>query len=121
MNRTDPSAPTTARRASGLEPWHVYHVYHVYMVRCGDGTLYTGIARDVARRLAEHAEGRGAKYLRGRGPLELVLKRRIGALGLALSVEHALKRLPRARKEELVLSRARVDALVRERRRASRA
>jgi len=74
----------------------------IYLVRRADGGLYTGIAIDVRRRLAEHEAGRGAKALRGRGPLHLVLRRRIGALGLALRVEHALKQLPKATKERLV-------------------
>jgi len=46
--------------------------WYVYILRCGDGTLYTGITDDVDRRLAAHRAGRGAKYTRGRGPLELV-------------------------------------------------
>lgn len=75
----------------------------LYMVRCRDGSLYTGIATDVPRRLAEHAApgGRGARYLRGRGPLKLVLQRRIGPRPLALRVEAGVKRLTRAGKEEL--------------------
>jgi len=78
--------------------------WSVYLVRCGDGSLYTGIARDVERRLEEHrsAEGKGAKYLRGRGPLELVLEHPVGERGLALRVEGRIKRLRREEKEELV-------------------
>ncbi len=78
--------------------------WHVYLVRCGDGSLYTGIATDVRRRFAEHQEGapRGARRLRGRGPLELVLERAVGDRGLALRLERRIKRLPRRRKEELV-------------------
>lgn len=72
------------------------------MVRRADGALYTGIATDVVRRFAQHGTGRGAKALRGRGPLQLVLRRRIGALGQALRIEHALKQLPKASKERLV-------------------
>ena len=77
--------------------------WSVYLVRCGDGSLYTGIALDVERRLTEHREDkvRGAKYLRGRGPLELVFEEEIGSRGLAQRVEYALKRWPRARKERL--------------------
>ncbi|MBT8330889.1 MAG: GIY-YIG nuclease family protein, partial [Deltaproteobacteria bacterium] len=48
--------------------------WYVYMLRCCDGSLYTGIATDVERRFAEHQSNSGAKYLRGRGPLALVLK-----------------------------------------------
>jgi putative endonuclease len=78
--------------------------WHVYFVRCRDGALYTGIATDVSRRLAEHEQGagKGAKYLRGRGPLLLVLNKAVGRRGLALRVEARIKRLPKARKEELV-------------------
>jgi putative endonuclease len=78
--------------------------WYVYLLRCGSGALYTGIATDVSRRLAEHreAKGKGAKYLRGRGPLRLVFKKAVGAKGLALSVEGRIKRLPKARKEALI-------------------
>ena len=47
-------------------------MWYVYILRCGDGTLYTGSTDDVERRLAAHRAGKGAKYTRGRGPLELV-------------------------------------------------
>jgi putative endonuclease len=78
--------------------------WHVYLIRTRDGSLYTGIARDVGRRLDEHELGspRGARFLRGRGPLELVYDRRVGARGLALQVEHRLKRRTRAEKEAIV-------------------
>lgn len=78
--------------------------WHVYLVRCRDGTLYTGIATDVSRRFSEHqhGDGKGAKYLRGRGPLRLVFSRSIGARGLALSVESRIKRLSKSSKEALV-------------------
>ena len=74
------------------------------MIRCRDGSLYTGIAIDVERRLAEHraADGRGARYLRGRDPLKVVLRKRIGSKSLALRLERRIKRLPKARKEALV-------------------
>ncbi|MCZ6670962.1 MAG: GIY-YIG nuclease family protein [Acidobacteria bacterium] len=78
--------------------------WYLYMVRCRTGTLYTGIAIDVSRRLEEHRKNgrKGAKYLRGRGPLELVLKSLIGSRGLALMVEDRIKKLPKSRKEQLV-------------------
>jgi putative endonuclease len=81
--------------------------WSVYIVRCGDGTLYTGIATDVRRRVAEHArrDGRGAKYLRGRGPLRLVFAREIGARSLALRIESRIKKFPKARKEALIRPR----------------
>ena len=78
--------------------------WHVYVVRAADGRLYTGIATDVARRLDEHdgSGGRGAKSLRGRGPLELAYSREIGDRALALRVEHRLKRLRRPAKLRLI-------------------
>lgn len=81
--------------------------WHVYVVRTRDGSLYTGITTDVARRLAEHrsARGRGARFLRGRGPLEVVYRRRIGARGLALRAESRLKRRSRADKLAIVAAR----------------
>ncbi len=89
--------------------------WSVYIVRCGDGTLYTGIALDVRRRIAQHAKaaGDGAKYLRGRGPLRLVLTRRVGTRSGALRVEHRIKRLPRMRKEELVVKAGKRSPLAR--------
>ncbi|MEM7305392.1 MAG: GIY-YIG nuclease family protein [Planctomycetota bacterium] len=86
--------------------------WHVYLVRCRNGALYTGIATDVARRFEEHGEGRGAKALRGRGPLELVYQRPVGERGLALRVESLIKRLPKARKEELVACDGLFDELL---------
>ena len=81
--------------------------WHVYIVRTRDGSLYTGVTTDVARRLAEHraGDGRGARYLRGRAPLEIVFRRKLGARGLALSVESRLKRRPRADKQAIVAGR----------------
>ena len=88
--------------------------WSVYLVRCGDASLYAGIALDVERRLEEHREGkRGAKYLRGRGPLELVMSREVGDKGLALRVELRMKKLSRKAKEGLVEKPDEVDALVR--------
>ena len=83
------------------------HAWHVYIVRTRDGSLYTGVTTDVARRLAEHRadEGRGARYLRGRAPLEIVYRLRLGARGLALSVEWRLKRRSRADKQAIVTGR----------------
>ena len=76
--------------------------WFVYVLRCGDGSLYTGVATDVARRLGEHARGRGARYTRGRGPLALVHVEARRTRGAAQKREAALKALPRARKLALV-------------------
>ncbi|MDQ6973135.1 MAG: GIY-YIG nuclease family protein, partial [Mariprofundaceae bacterium] len=59
------------------------------MIRCRNGHLYTGISTDVERRLSEHRTGKGAKYLRGKDPLELVLQQRIGSHSDALKAEAA--------------------------------
>ena len=83
--------------------------WFVYVLRCGDGSLYTGITTNVPRRLAEHASGgpRAAKYLRGRGPLELAFSAPVGGKSAALAVERWIKRQPKSRKEELVSGRLR--------------
>ena len=77
--------------------------YSLYILRCGDGSLYTGIAIDVAQRLQQHENGkRGAKYLRGRGPLRLVFAQPLGDRSAATRAELQVKRLDRAQKEALV-------------------
>lgn len=71
------------------------------MIRCGDGSLYTGITTDVKRRFGEH-EGnsrKGSKYLKGKAPLSLVFKKKVGSRSLALQVEHRVKRLKKTEKE----------------------
>ena len=76
--------------------------WSVYIVRCSDNSLYTGIATDVARRLGEHESGTiGAKYLRGRAPLQLVFEQQVGDRSLASKIEHRIKKLPRREKENL--------------------
>lgn len=77
--------------------------FSLYIVRCADGALYTGIATDVEKRIAEHAAGvRGAKFLRGRGPLEIVFTETVGDRASALRLEYRVKRLTRAQKLEIV-------------------
>jgi len=80
-------------------------VWFVYIAECADGSLYTGIALDVAARIAAHDAGRGARYTRGRGPLTLRAVRRCRSKGDALRLELALKRLARAEKEKLTNAR----------------
>jgi putative endonuclease len=87
--------------------------WYVYVARCADGTLYCGIARNVALRIAAHDAGNGARYTRGRGPLTVVLVRRCNDHGRALRLEYSIKQLSRAEKEALVAAPARVAALVR--------
>ena len=86
----------------------------VYLVRCRDKSLYTGIATNVPRRFAEHARAgsRSSRYLRGKGPLQLVYVRVIGGRQLALRVESRVKRLPKSQKEALVKQRLMIDGLI---------
>ncbi len=81
-------------------------VWFVYMARCADGSLYTGIARDVAARIRAHDAGRGARYTRGRGPLSLCATRRCHSKTTALRLELAIKALSRADKEAIADSTA---------------
>jgi predicted GIY-YIG superfamily endonuclease len=76
-------------------------VWLLYILRCGDGSLYTGIAVDVQARLAKHRSGKGAKYTRGRGPLELVYTEVCGSHSDALKRELAVKALPIEEKRKL--------------------
>ena len=76
--------------------------------------MYAGVALDVDRRLEEHREGkRGAKYLRGRAPLELVLKRELGDRSLALKVELRIKKLSRKAKKTLIENPEMIDEIAR--------
>lgn len=74
----------------------------MYILKCRDGTLYTGITTGVERRLAEHQRGIGAKYLKGRAPLTLLLQKNVGDKRLAMRMENRVKRLSRPEKEKLI-------------------
>lgn len=76
--------------------------WFVYLIRCRSGALYTGITTDVERRFTEHCQGRGAKSLRGREPLELVFAEQAGDRSRASRLEAVIKKLPKVAKEELV-------------------
>ena len=76
--------------------------WFVYMLRCGDGTLYTGVTDNVERRLAAHRSGKGAKYTRGRGPLKLVYQEQVPDKSAALRREYQIKQLPKQEKEDLI-------------------
>ena len=76
--------------------------WYLYILRCKDGTLYTGIAVDVQARLEQHRCGKGAKYTRGRGPLELVYTQHCGTHSEALKPEIAVKKLSRQEKDRLI-------------------
>ena len=76
--------------------------YFVYILRCKDSTLYTGITDDLARRLAAHSAGKGAKYTRGRGPLELVYWEPCSDKSSALRRERQVKALTRGQKLSMI-------------------
>lgn len=89
----------------------------MYVVRCADNSLYTGIATDVERRLRQHEDGRrGARYLKGRTPIELVFSQVVGDRSRASRIEYRLKKLAKREKEALLRRpasmRAHIDALV---------
>ena len=77
-------------------------MHFVYIVRCADGTLYTGYARDPRARVSMHNSGRGARYTSGRRPVRLVYSEACESHGAALSREYQLKRWTRRRKEALI-------------------
>ena len=76
--------------------------WKLYMLRCRDGSLYTGITTDVEKRLEAHRSGKGAKYTRGRGPLELVYQEECGDHSTALKREIEIKALTREYKLNLI-------------------
>jgi putative endonuclease len=84
------------RRGQGPLNWTVY------ILRCADGTLYTGVTNDLERRMAEHEAGQGAKYTKGRGPLQLVYQEICQDRGLATKREIEIKSLDRKAKLLLV-------------------
>jgi putative endonuclease len=85
------------------------------MIRCADESLYTGITTDVDRRFREHSEGRGgAKYLRGRGPLQLAWQAAVGDRGTASRLEYRIKRLSAEMKRALCASATTRAAIIAE-------
>jgi putative endonuclease len=91
LGRTAPARPAMSR--SG---------WRVYLLRCADGTLYTGVTNDVERRLRAHQTGRASRYTRSRRPVDLVYLERVRGRGWALQRERAIKKLSRAEKLELI-------------------
>ena len=75
---------------------------YVYLLRCRDGSLYAGAAKDLERRLAEHRAGRASRYTRSRLPVELAWWRQLESWSEALREEALLKRLRHAAREELL-------------------
>lgn len=87
--------------------------WSVYILCCSDGSFYTGIATDVARRVAEHEAGpKGSKYLRGRGPFRIAFQTEVGDRGLATRLEFRIKRLGRDEKERLILAPERLHEML---------
>jgi len=78
------------------------HTWYLYILRCKDDTLYTGITTDVEKRLNAHRSGKGAKYTRGRAPLELVYQEVCGSHSQALKRELEVKTLSREEKRKLI-------------------
>lgn len=74
----------------------------VYMLQCRDGSLYTGYTNNLRKRLEAHNAGRGAKYTKGRGPVQLVYLRRFTTKTEAMQEEYRLKKLPRSQKQRLI-------------------
>ena len=76
--------------------------WYLYILRCKDDTLYTGITTDVEKRFEAHCSGKGAKYTRGRGPLELAYRETCGTHSDALKREIEIKKLTREQKQTLI-------------------
>lgn len=77
---------------------------YTYILRCADGTLYTGWTNDIEKRLAAHNAGKGAKYTKPRLPVELVYYEAHGTKEEAMSREYEIKQLTRTQKETLIAS-----------------
>jgi putative endonuclease len=78
----------------------------VYLLRCSDGTIYTGWTLDVARRVKTHQQGRGARYTRARRPVTLIYQERLPSRRAAMRREIAIKQMSRARKLALAENRS---------------
>ncbi len=78
--------------------------WYVYILRCRDDTLYTGMTNDLQHRLATHNTGKGAKYTRGRGPVEMVYHEVCENYSHALKREYAIKQMTRQQKLEMIKS-----------------
>ena len=76
-------------------------MYHIYLLKCKDGSIYTGITTDLSRRLLQHKNGKGAKYTRGKGALKILYSELHETRGLAQKREHEIKKMSRLKKLEL--------------------
>ncbi|GGD04232.1 hypothetical protein GCM10007216_38580 [Thalassobacillus devorans] len=83
--------------------------HYVYMLKCNDGSLYTGYTNNLEQRLAKHERGKGAKYTRGRGPFELVYWESFETKTAAMRKEFQIKRLSRIKKEALIALKSEGD------------
>ena len=82
-------------------------IWYVYMVRCNDGTLYTGITNDLEKRIAAHNSGKdGARYTRSRRPVKLVFSEEVDSKSTAAKLEYKIKKMTRAKKKEMINSEA---------------
>lgn len=79
--------------------------WHVYIVECSDGSLYTGVAKDLENRITKHNNGTGAKYTRSRRPVTLVYAETTADKSSALQREHLIKQLKRVEKLSLITGR----------------
>ena len=76
-------------------------MHYTYMLKCKDGTYYTGYTNDLEKRVKAHNEGKGAKYTKGRGPVELIYYEEYEEKSIAMRREWEIKKLTRSQKEEL--------------------
>ena len=76
--------------------------WYIYIIKCKDGLLYTGITKDLKRRIKEHCSGNGCRFTRYRAPVKLMHNEKAGSRSLALKREAAIKLLPRKKKLELI-------------------
>lgn len=83
--------------------------WYIYILQCADNTLYTGVATDVAARLATHNAGKGAKYTRGRLPVALLYQECAENRSTALKREHAIKKMRASDKRQLIATQAHKD------------
>ena len=83
--------------------------WYIYILQCADNTLYTGVATDVAARLAVHNAGKGAKYTRGRLPVALLYQESADHRSAALQREHAIKKMRAASKRQLIAEQAKAS------------
>jgi putative endonuclease len=89
-------SPQIKKNANSRKKWFLY------VLKCGDGTLYTGITNDMQRRLRQHNDGSASRYTRSRLPVKLVYREPCRSRSLALRKEWAIKRLPRKEKEHYI-------------------